>query len=139
MDRVVLVDTSAWIEFFRSPDSPVGNLIDELLSHDLAAICGVVYAELLQGTRTVNEYSKLDGLLKALPLLAPGDSLWSKTAEAGFLLRRKGISGVGIPDLLIAVTAWDNDVGVLTLDEHFQSISQVRSLRLIGHADFGHS
>jgi len=138
MDSVVLVDTSAWVEGFRSPSSPVSNLVDELLSQDLAAICGVVQAELLQGTRTLSEFSELNDLLKALPFLTPGNALWSRIGEVGFRLRRKGFSGVGIPDLIIAATARDNAVRLLTLDTHFQQLSQVWPLRLIESFGPGH-
>lgn len=131
MGSSVLVDTSAWIEFFRHPESAVGEIVDELLSHDLAVICGVVRAELLQGTQTPAEYQQLDELLDALSEVAPPPDLWSQVARTGFHLKRNGVHKVGIPDLIIAVTVWHGDVALLTLDKHFQAIASVRPLHLV--------
>ena len=45
---VILVDTSAWIEFLRDTGSPVCSLVDELLAGEIA-ICDAVRMEVLAG------------------------------------------------------------------------------------------
>lgn len=45
----VLIDTCAWIDFFKSKTGALGNLVAELIETNQAAITGVVIVELLQG------------------------------------------------------------------------------------------
>ena len=129
-DDLVLVDTSAWIAFFRDPESAVGALVDRLLDEDCAAIVPVVRAELLQGARSEAEFERLGRLLGALELLREPDDVWDRVARLGYDLRRHGVNGVGIPDLLVAAAAVEHDVPVLTLDADFARVTAVCALRL---------
>jgi predicted nucleic acid-binding protein len=45
---VILVDTSAWVEFLRDTGSPVCRSVDELLGADIAT-CHPVRMEVLAG------------------------------------------------------------------------------------------
>lgn len=130
MDRRVLIDTSAWVEFFRTPDSPGAQIVDQLLAEDLAATTGVVRAELLQGARSKKDYERLALLLDALERLPEPTDLWDRVAVLGYTLRLKGHSGIGIPDLLVAATAAYNNSPVLTLDKHFEAIAAQSELEL---------
>ena len=47
---MILVDTSAWIEFLRDTGSTVCVLVDELLAGEIA-ICDAVRMEVLAGAR----------------------------------------------------------------------------------------
>ena len=47
--KPVLIDTCAWIDFFKSQTGSLGNQVVELIETNQAAITGVVIAELLQG------------------------------------------------------------------------------------------
>ncbi|MFC1706798.1 PIN domain-containing protein [Planctomycetota bacterium] len=129
-DRV-LVDTSAWIEFFRKGDSHVAGVVDQLLHNDLIAIPGVVRAEILQGARQHKEYDSLAKLIDALPRLNDPDDLWEQVSQLGFALRLKGLGGLGIPDLIIAVHARHHEARVLTLDRHFRAMADVVPLELL--------
>jgi tRNA(fMet)-specific endonuclease VapC len=51
---MILVDTSAWIEFFRGRD-PVASLVDSAIEHNEAALCGPIVTELRRGLRTRKE------------------------------------------------------------------------------------
>lgn len=130
MSDRVLVDTSAWLEFFRHPGSPVAALVDRLLEDDLVASAGVVRAELLQGARSAADFDRLGVLLSALPDLGSPADAWLSIARLGFRLRRGGANGIGLPDLWVAVTAIESDAEVLTLDAHFDAIALVSPLRL---------
>ena len=131
MSDLVLVDTSAWIEFFRSGGGEVALVVDRLLDLDRVAVTGVVRAELQQGTRSRREFDKLKSLLGALESLdLDGEPLWTAVGETGYALRRRGINGVGIPDLIIAAVAIDHGAPVLTFDEHFAKIAEVAPLTL---------
>ena len=47
---MILVDTSAWVEFLCDTGSPVGERVDALLGDEMA-ICHPVRMELLAGAR----------------------------------------------------------------------------------------
>jgi predicted nucleic acid-binding protein len=129
---LVLVDTSAWIEFFRGTGHPVVVAQDRLLSDDRAAITGVIRAELLQGARAEAQKAALARQLAALHQLPDPPDLWDRVADLGYFLRRSGYE-VRIPDLLIAAVALGHDVPVFALDAHFPAIARVSELRLAGY------
>ncbi len=115
----VLIDTSAWIEFFRDATSSHGVVIDHLLEHDSACTCNLVIAELVSAAPTRKEYIKLLDSLRALPLLADPPNMWDLVMEAGFNLRCKGVNGVGIPDRIIAAVSQFHGSPVFSKDRHF--------------------
>ena len=47
---MVLIDTSAWIEFLRDTGSPICQRVDELLAAEIA-ICDPIRMEVLAGAR----------------------------------------------------------------------------------------
>ena len=46
-----MVDSSAWIEYFRHGEGVVADTVDGLLEEDRALLCGEVEAGMLQGLR----------------------------------------------------------------------------------------
>jgi predicted nucleic acid-binding protein len=48
---MVIVDTSAWIEFFKNGDPDVAEKVDRCLDLDLVGIGDIVYCEVMQGLR----------------------------------------------------------------------------------------
>jgi predicted nucleic acid-binding protein len=121
-DRV-LVDTSAWVAFFRGQE-PTGARVAELLETGRALRCGPVELELRQGLRRRDAPSIL-GLWFALPEL-PVDGL--DFTSAGDLLRELRERGRAIPSMdgLIATLALRYDAALLTLDRHFDGIEGLR-------------
>ena len=67
MTTRVLVDTSAWIDFFRRTEGEVGDTVANLVEEDQAVMTGPVLAELLRGVRSAKEGEELRVLLEALP------------------------------------------------------------------------
>lgn len=114
---MILVDTSAWIEFFRGRD-PVARTVDELLDDDEVAICGPVVTEIRRGLRSRAERTRVLPLLEGCRLLAEPDALWVEAGDLGFLLRRRGAT-VKTLDLLIATYALAHGVPILSTDDDF--------------------
>lgn len=117
---MMLVDTSAWIEFFRGR-GPVAARVDELLESDEVALCGPVLTELRRGIRSASERKKILPLFDACALLPQPASLWEEAGDLGFALARKGASVKSL-DLLIAVYALSHQVALLTTDRDFALI-----------------
>ena len=114
---MILVDTSAWIEFFRGR-GPLCDRVDSALDADEVALCGPVVTELRRGLRSAAERARTLPLLDACHQLAEPPNLWVEAGELGFLLARKGAT-VKSMDLLIAVYALSHGVPLLTADADF--------------------
>ena len=126
---LVLADTSVWIDFFSLPGSPFAKELDSYLENNLVCTMDPVIAEILSGCRSEKHFRKLNNYLQALPKISPPNDIWEKIALSRFKLARKGHQ-VGIPDLLIAVTASEHQRLLFTKDQQFKAISKVIPLEL---------
>lgn len=120
-ELVVLIDTSAWIEFLRSKNAMSANIIEAVQRHlelDQARLCGVVQAELVRGIKTPKELDRLQLLFETVPLLETLDTDWLAAGHLARQLRARGKT-VPLTDALIAVVAMRCKAQVLTLDQHF--------------------
>ncbi|WP_305046445.1 type II toxin-antitoxin system VapC family toxin [Geoalkalibacter sp.] len=117
----VIVDTSAWIDFFRAPAGGIGDEVATLIEQDRAVLVGPVLAELLQGLKSRREADTLNELFSILPYLETTRDDWE---NAGDLLRRMRHNGITMPlsDTLIASIAKKHGHAVLTLDKHFEHL-----------------
>lgn len=127
---MILIDTSCWVEYFRPSGGEVSGEVERLVRCDEAAICGVILAELLQGTRTEGEYSGLRTALGAVEWVRVGDRTFERAGRIAFDLRRAGTT-VPLTDCIIAACAESAGMQILTLDFHFQEIEKVSSLQLV--------
>jgi predicted nucleic acid-binding protein len=117
----VLIDTSAWVQFFRHGEGPIADEVARLIEADEAWTTGPVVAELLHGTRSDRERRELSTLLETLSY---ADVLRADWEAVGDLLRRLREKGRTLPlsDALIASVAKRLDLTVLTLDAHFDEL-----------------
>jgi hypothetical protein len=125
---VILVDTSAWIDFFRGRD-PLARVVDQLLDADEVALCGPVITELRRGLRSRTERARVLPLLDGCHRLDQPPALWEEAGELGALLGRRGAT-VKLLDLLIAAYALSHGVAVLTRDLDFERMRRA-GLRLL--------
>ncbi len=114
----VIIDTSAWIDFFRNETGAIGDAVTELIGRDQVVITGPVLTELRQGLKNRQETETLCELLNILPFAEIDRRDWENTGTLLRKLRQKGIT-VPLTDALIAVVAKHNRCSVLTLDRHF--------------------
>lgn len=125
MKADIIVDTSAWVDYFNKPDSAIGNSVEQMLIEGKAVIGGVILTELLQGAKIKKEFDAiLEGML-SLPILGPTLNTWVEAGRISFKLRRQGVT-IPTTDLIIAALALENNCMVLTLDSHFQQIPGIK-------------
>ena len=124
----ILVDTSAWIEFFRKK-APYHNAVLEMIDSRRICCTGIVLAELVQGAKSQKELDVLKEFLHVFDFLPDSTELWEKAGELSFSLRLKGET-VGLADCYISVVASSNNVKLLTLDKHFEIIRKETKLDL---------
>ena len=117
----VIIDTSAWIDFFRNQTGVTGDAVAALIEQDLAVITGPILSELLQGLKSRQEADNLGELVGILPFIEVIRGDWEQT---GGLLRRLRQQGITVPltDALIATVAKRQRFAVLTLDKHFEHL-----------------
>jgi predicted nucleic acid-binding protein len=133
---VILVDSSAWIEYLRATDSPVDRYL-RLLVKDRAPVAttGVVMLEVLAGARDEPHAGKLSRLLSRCSLLAAEEPSDHEAAAALYrVCRREGVTIRRPPDLLIATIAIRNDTPLLHLDADFDAIASHAPLRMIDYS-----
>jgi len=126
---VILIDTSAWIEFLRDTGSPVSARVDELLEGEFAT-CHPVRMELLAGARDDRHLGQLRGLL-ARGALLPTPAAHYETAAAIYrTCRRQGLTVRKLIDCLIAAHAIDAGAELLQDDADFEALTRCTALRL---------
>ncbi len=126
---MVLVDTSAWIEFFRRDGDPLVKLAMQALVGELeATLCGPVEMEFLGGTRP-HERPRIEARFEILPYLNHDPKLWRETVTHYATMRSAGIT---LPwnDLLVATLAIQQNCRVYAIDRHFEAMAEHIGLRL---------
>jgi len=124
----VLVDTSAWVDYFRGKPSAAANTLDRLLEENDVVLCGTVELELLQGAKA-GERAMLEDLMTALPYV---ETERVDFQTAGELLNGMRSKGFQIPasDGLIAALCARHQFSLLTLDKHFDHFHRVKKIKV---------
>jgi len=118
---MILIDTSAWIEFLRpGGDSEVKSLVkDHLLDGHAAFTCPVMF-ELVLGARP-GEMQDLRTALELAERIIVTPAHWDHAAALAAELRGKGLNFPAL-DLVIASVAFSEGRKLLTTDGHFPRI-----------------
>jgi predicted nucleic acid-binding protein len=133
---VILVDTSAWIEFQRATGSAVDARLTRAIERDEElATTGIVVLELLAGARDESQALALRRLLDRcafLPLEEPSDE---EAAAAVYRACRRGGDTIRrLPDCLIAAVAIRAGTPVLHSDADFDAIARHAPLATVDPA-----
>ena len=122
----VLVDTSIWIDYFRSGEnsSDMGVLIDE----NLITTNDIMLAELVPYLKIKKQTKVIDLLYEVTQI--PLDIHWEEIIEFQVKCLKSGANGVGIPDLIIAQNAKQNNCAIYSLDKHFRLLNKVLKVNL---------
>lgn len=124
---MTLIDTSAWIEFFRGRGA-LALSVDAALASADAAIAGPVVTELRRGL-SPRDRNRVLPLLTGCAMLAEPPGLWDRAGDLGYALARRG-KNVKTLDLLIATYAIEHGVPLLSGDADFRVIARHSPLRL---------
>lgn len=129
---MTLVDTSAWVEFFRATGSPVHRQVRHLLqSEGILHTTDVVVMEVLAGGRDETHATQLRGLLSRCEFVATdGLGDYEQAAALYRRCRRAGETVRALTDCLIATVAIRAGVDVLQADRDFDAIARHIELEL---------
>lgn len=124
---MILLDTSAWIEFLRDTGSPVCRRVDELLAHEVAS-CDPVRMEVLAGARSDSHLRDLRGLLARATTLDVTSAQYELAATLYRSARQRGLTVRRLNDCLIAAVAITHEVPLLHADRDFDALRQISAL-----------
>jgi predicted nucleic acid-binding protein len=128
---MILIDTSAWIEYFRATGSPAAVEVRRLLSEepDQVAMCEPVAMEILSGVNDDVTYAKLERLVNGLPSLSIDSSTdFRSAAQIYRAARRAGRTIRSINDCLIAAVAIHHQARIVHQDNDFEIIGAMTNL-----------
>jgi predicted nucleic acid-binding protein len=126
---VILIDTSAWVEFLRDTGSPICQRVDDLLAAEIAT-CDVIRMEVLAGARDERHLQQLRQLLARASTLPTGSVDYEVAAALYRTCRQRGHTVRKLVDCLIAAVAIRADVPILHRDADFDILAQHTSLRV---------
>lgn len=126
---MILIDTSAWIEYLRGTESPVCQELDRLLDASLA-VTDPIAMEVLTGARDDQHLQDLRGLLGRAELLRCEAVDYLAAATLYRRCRQKGETVRRLLDCLIAAVAIRHDVPILHSDADFSALARHTELRV---------
>ncbi len=129
---MILVDTSAWVEYDRSTGSPADRRLMELIENEgPVAVTEPVRMEVLAGARDDRREHELRRLLLRFKLLH-FDALtdFDGAARINRRCRAAGFTPRGLIDCMIAAVAKRSDASLLAYDGDLARVAGVVELRL---------
>ena len=120
----VLVDSSAWVDFFNDHPSQSAAEVQRLLrsEHELCTV-GVVALEVAQGLRHARRRRRVLDLLRGLTLLEPaGIDVYLRAAELYRELQSRGVTVRSSIDCLVVAAAEAHDCRLLFRDRDLDRI-----------------
>ena len=126
---MILVDTSAWVEFLRDTGSPVCARVDELLEADIAT-CHPIRMEILAGARNERHLDDLRGLLARASIMSTEPMDYEEAAALYRVCRRSGETVRKLIDCLIGALAIRAGIRVLHADADFEVLARHTALQI---------
>jgi predicted nucleic acid-binding protein len=122
----VLVDTSIWIEYFRTGNN--SEKLDFLIDENIIVINDLILAELVPALRVRNQRRVVKLLYNIIKLELSIN--WDQIIEFQFKCLKNGLNGIGIPDLIVAQNAKQNRCEIYSLDSQFILMKDILRLQL---------
>jgi len=123
-----LVDSSAWIEYFRGSQKYL--FMNDLINYNAICVNDIILAELLPSILHKKEHT-LAGLLESVKCYKLTID-WQEIRSMQLLNLKYGNNNIGIPDLLIAQNCIQNGLRLISNDKHFGAMSNYLNLEVFG-------
>jgi predicted nucleic acid-binding protein len=126
---VILVDSSVWVDSFKSQSGPAGAELERMIEEsEPLVLTGIVIAEVLQGL--TRDAARIEHFLAQWDLIEPkGFETYRRAAVVYREARARGIT-LSTIDTLIASIALDHGARVFTIDLDFTRIARLTGLEL---------
>ena len=129
---MILVDSSAWIEYFRATGSPAAVEVRRLLSDEATevAMCEPIAMQILSGAVDDSRHAKLEQLVNGLPWLSVDNAIDFRVAAGIYrAARRAGQTIRSLNDCLMAAVAIRHEARIVHRDADFDVIARMTTLR----------
>ncbi len=124
---MIMIDTSAWIEFLRDTGSSTASAVDEALANDVA-VSDPIRMELLAGARDDIHLEQLRRLLSRCSHVSATSGDFENASLLYRQCRRSGATVRKLTDCLIAAIAIRAGTPLLHLDSDFDVLIKHTSL-----------
>jgi len=129
---MVLVDTSAWIEFFRKGSPTVAQKVERYLGEEDVAIGDLIYCEIMQGLYAATERKQVAELLLSLPRFEIlGFEIADKAAANYRLLRSRGVTVRKTIDVMIGTFCAEHELPLVHHDRDFDLMAAHIGLEIL--------
>jgi len=123
----VLVDSSVWIDYFRGGGK--SEKLDYFIDENILVTNDLILAELIP-------FLMLSNQRKPIRLLESVERLemridWRQIVDFQYRCLKNGVNRIGIPDLIIAQNALQNECVLFSLDRHFVLMNATLELPII--------
>lgn len=128
---MILIDTSAWIEYLCATGSPAAVEVRRLLTDDAdrVVMCEPVAMEILSGALDDKKYAMLEQLVNGLPSLTIDEAVDFRAAATIYRSARRGGRTVrSLNDCLIAALAMRHGARVIHRDADYEVIASMTRL-----------
>jgi len=131
---VILVDTSAWVEFDRATGSSVDTqLADLIATTDEVAVTEPVIVEVLAGARSDQREHDLRRLMLRFTLMRFDPVIDFDAATRVYrTCRRSGVTPRGMIDCMIAAVALRHGTTILAADADLARVGEIMGLTVEG-------
>ncbi|MDD5622863.1 MAG: PIN domain nuclease [Actinomycetota bacterium] len=129
---MVLVDTSVLLDYLAGNENDKTKKFDEIINLNVPfGINLYIYQELLQGTRTEQDFYLLKRFLDSQRFfyLKKGKDSYAKAARIYFDCKKKGLNIYSTIDCIIAEICIENDLYMLHNDKDFEMMSRVTNIK----------
>ena len=126
---MILIDTSAWIEFLRDTGSATCNRVEALLESEIA-ICDAIRMGVPAGARDERHLHNLRRLLARATVFPTGPRHYDDAAALYRLCRQEGETVRKLIDCLIGAVAIYADAAILHNDADFDILSRHTDLKI---------
>lgn len=123
----ILIDSSIWIGYFRNKENE--KVLDFLIDENQIVTNDLILAELVPFLINKNQKKIINLLEKVMKNTLNID--WQEIILMQTLCIKKGISGIGIPDLIIAQNCIDHNCKLFTNDNHFTQLQKIFKIELL--------
>ena len=125
---MVLVDTSVLIDYLAGNENEKTKKFDEIINLNVPfGINLYIYQELLQGTKTIQDFYLLKRFLDSQRFfyLKNGKDSYAKAAKIYFDCKKKGLNISSTIDCIIVQICIENNLYLLHNNKDFEMMSQV--------------
>lgn len=128
---MLLVDSTIYIDWFRQRIDP-RPLVEPFIKARTLAVCGIIRAEVIRGIIRPDQKTKIHAFFSLMEDITIDSAMWQEIAELSWSLDRKGIM-LPLTDIAISCCALQTDATIITTDEHFSKIPDLKTRRALPH------